>query len=174
MSTDIYKAVTAALVLLSIILSAALARSCRTSGKLRPPDIQTVTDTVLIRDTAFIEKPEAESVATVDTILVRTVEHVPGDTVRITDTVYVRLPIEQRHYSGKEYDAWISGYRPRLDSIRIYRNTLQLTGTSIVQTQTRPKRWGIGIQIGYGMTLTPSPQFHPYIGIGISYDILSF
>ena len=35
------------------------------------------------------------------------------------DTVFVHLPIEQRQYSDPSYTAWVSGYRPQLDSIQI-------------------------------------------------------
>lgn len=73
-----------------------------------------------------------------------------------------------------DYDAWISGYRPELDSLRIYRNTAQLINTTTVKTYQRPKRWGIGIQVGYGMTVAAEPKLHPYIGIGLSYNILTF
>ena len=50
-------------------------------------------------------------------------------TKKTTDTIYlqskdkneVAIEIEQKHYSENEvYDAWISGYKPQLDSIKTY------------------------------------------------------
>lgn len=50
-------------------------------------------------------------------------------TKRTTDTIYlqandkneVAIKIEQKHYSENGvYDAWISGYKPQLDSIKTY------------------------------------------------------
>lgn len=50
-------------------------------------------------------------------------------TKKTTDTIYlpannkneVALEIEQKHYSENDvYDAWISGYKPQLDSIKTY------------------------------------------------------
>lgn len=96
------------------------------------------------------------------------------DYVRLTDTVYVHIPVEQKHYSAPEYDAWVSGYRPSLDSLRIHTQSARITSTIPIPATSKPRRWGIGIQMGYGMTAAPRPEFHPYIGIGISYNILTF
>jgi hypothetical protein len=38
----------------------------------------------------------------------------------------------------------------------------------------RPKRLGIGINVGYGIILDKKPVFRPYIGIGINYNIIEF
>ena len=60
------------------------------------------------------------SVPIIDTLLLP----VPiTDTLMLHDTVLVHLPIEQRQYSDPRYTAWVSGYRPQLDSIRIYQQT---------------------------------------------------
>ena len=105
---------------------------------------------------------------------------IPTPPLRITDTIYIRLPIEQRYYTGPHYEAWISGHRPRLDSLRIRTEALRLTtATTVSHTataarQSKTGRWGLGIQLGYGMTIAPQPQLRPYIGIGISYNILTF
>lgn len=96
------------------------------------------------------------------------------DTVLICDTVYVHLPVEQKHYSAPEYDAWVSGYRPSLDSLRIHTQSARITSTIPIPAPPKPRRWGIGIQVGYGMTAAPRPEFHPYIGIGISYNFIRF
>lgn len=84
------------------------------------------------------------------------------------DSAIVELPIIQRHYADSTYEAWISGpVDPQLDSLRVFAPT-----TIITKREWKPpKRWHIGPTIGYGYT----PQgFQPYIGVSITYSILSF
>ena len=78
----------------------------------------------------------------------------------VFDTVMVRLPIESKHYEGANYEAWVSGYEPSLDSINVYNRT-------IVQKQ-KPKRWSIGVQGGVGIT---PKGVQPYLGVGISFRL---
>ena len=40
---------------------------------------------------------------------------------------------------------------------------------------TKPKRWGIGLQAGYGVSLHNGEVFPaPYIGVGLSYSIINW
>lgn len=86
------------------------------------------------------------------------------DTMRIGDTVVHR---EQAYYEDSLYRAWVSGYRPRLDSLQIFPKTVYQTVTNdIYHTITpRKKRWGLGMQVGYGY---PSGI---YAGVGVSYNL---
>ena len=164
----------AALAITVLALSVALVSEHRSSADFRIPEITMRTDTVIIRDTVLIDRPVEAGARTIDTILISTALPAHGDTVRLTDTVYVHLPVEQKHYSAPEYDAWVSGYRPSLDSLRIHTQSARITNTIPLPVHPKSKRWGIGIQVGYGMTAAPRPEFHPYIGLGISYNIFSF
>lgn len=83
------------------------------------------------------------------------------------DSAEVVLPVEQKHYRGNEYEAWVSGYHPQLDSISIYNRMTETTITKI----GRKNRWGIGINAGIGITPRGAA---PYIGIGVSYSFFSF
>ena len=139
----------AALAITVLALSVALVSRRRSRADFPIPEITIRSDTVLVRDTVLI-------------------------TVRLTDTVYVHLPVEQKHYSAPEYDAWVSGFRPSLDSLKLHTQSARITNTIPLPVHPKSKRWGIGIQVGYGMTAAPRPEFHPYIGIGISYNIFSF
>ena len=134
-----------------------------------PGEMKVKVDTLFVYDTIFIEKPVIKKVETIDTLLLP----VPTtDTLMLHDTVLIHLPIEQRQYSDPRYTAWVSGYRPQLDSIRIYQ---QREFTKEVKTVTKPKRWGIGLQAGYGVSISNKQiQATPYIGIGISYNILTW
>lgn len=126
-----------------------------------------VRDTLVIRDTVRIEKPVAKYIRTTDTIYVCV-----SDTVRMRDTMFVRLPVEQREYSDSLYRLQVSGYRPQLDWIEVYPTTVKVTET---QTVTIPKktRWGIGVQVGYGATLHDKQVvLSPYVGLGVSYHFI--
>ena len=133
-------------------------------------EMKVKADTLFVYDTIFIEKPVFKKVEIIDTIRMP----VPiTDTLMLHDTILVYLPIEQRQYSDPRYTAWVSGYRPQLDSIQIYQQTEYITKE--VKTVTKPKRWGIGLQAGYGVSISNKQiQATPYIGIGISYNILTW
>ncbi|WP_273372993.1 DUF6808 domain-containing protein [Alistipes megaguti] len=77
----------------------------------------------------------------------------------------MNVPITQKVYETDDYRAYVSGYQPSLDSL------LFKQPTQIVRIKEKPKRWGIGVQVGYGFT----PQgAQPYIGVGISYNLFRF
>lgn len=88
-----------------------------------------------------------------------------------TDTVYIdrgggfSVPIERRHYRKEGmYDAWVSGFRPSLDSISVYarsRETL-IHHTEVVAMERR--RWDIYPYAGFKAF---SGTFKPNIGIAI-------
>lgn len=89
------------------------------------------------------------------------------DTIQVGDTVVQR---EQVLYEDSLYRAWVSGYRPRLDSIEVYPRTVTHTITNDIYHSIIPKRkrWGLGLQAGYG---------YPggfYVGGGISYNLFQW
>lgn len=86
------------------------------------------------------------------------------DTMRIGDTVVHR---EQNYYEDSLYRAWVSGYRPRLDSLQVFPRTVTNTVTNDIYHTIIPKskRWGLGLQAGYGY---PGGV---YIGIGVSCNL---
>lgn len=84
------------------------------------------------------------------------------------DSAIVDLPILQRHYADSTYEAWVSGpVDPRLDSVRVFARTTIVTR----REWKSPKRWHLGITAGFAVT---PKGFQPYIGVGITYSILSF
>ncbi len=89
--------------------------------------------------------------------------------VLIDDTAkMVMLPITQQVYRDTTYTAWVSGYRPQLDSIEVYPRTLIVRQTAL--PAARPRRWSFGIQAGYGYT---PKGMQPYVGIGININLLN-
>lgn len=118
-------------------------------------------DTIV--DTIKVVKPIAkDSVITrykvVEVERVNYVDSVNTFNEVVFDTVQVRLPIISKHYEGESYEAWISGYEPSLDSIKVYQR----------EVKTKQSRWSIGLQGGVGVT----PRgVQPYVGIGIGYRL---
>lgn len=129
----------------------------RPHGSL-PAEIRTETkvNTVVKVDTLLISLPMAPL------LTIRLT-----DTMRIGDTVVYR---EQAYYEDSLYRAWVSGYRPRLDSLMVFPKTVYQTVTNDIYHTITPKkkRWGLGLQAGYG---------YPggfYVGGGISYDLFQW
>lgn len=83
------------------------------------------------------------------------------------DSVSVEMPIVQRTYRDSSYTAWISGYDARLDSIEVYRWQETVT----IKEQRPAKHWHLGVTGGYGLGIT---GLQPYIGVGLTYSIISF
>lgn len=131
------------------------------------------SDTITVIDTIAYRYPVPKDSAvvryeTVRLMVADTARVTVTDTVRVTDSVEVVVPITQRVYSDSLYRAYVSGYRPQLDSIFVYPRTNYVTTT----VKEKPKRWGIGLQAGYGYS--PGNGMSPYLGIGVSYNIYSF
>lgn len=160
---------------LQILVAVVLAALCVLSGYLlgrrapAPPEvkIETVTDTLRIRDTLLVEKPVPVEVRVVDTMLVAV-----ADTISINDTVYLHLPREIKRYEDSLFRAQVSGYRPALDWIEVYPQTEVVTRNMSVEPR---KRWGIGLQAGYGAYAAGGQvRLAPYLGVGISYNLIRF
>lgn len=83
-----------------------------------------------------------------------------GDTVH--EPVYVPVSITSKEYKTDDYRLSISGYKPNLDYIEVYRRTEYITKT------ISPRRWGIGAIAGYGIG---KHGLSPYVGIGGFYRI---
>ena len=91
-----------------------------------------------------------------------------------SDCSDVIIPITQKVYTDDStYIAYVSGYMASLDSFSFMRRTETIINT-IPRPTVKDKRWCIGVQIGYGITTSSTPQFTPYIGIGLSYKLFNF
>ena len=140
-------------------------RSCRSNF----PEIGGIvkTDTLRIRDTVFKDRPVPVEVKVVDTMPVPVT-----DTVTVNDTVYLSLPRETKLYGDTTYRAQVSGFRPSLDWIEVYPQTTVVTKNIFVDSR---KRWGIGVQAGCGAYFDGGDvSLSPYVGIGISWNILTW
>jgi len=136
------------------------------------PVIESVTrDTVTRIDTVYQYHPmpvEVEKVRTEYRWLTRVTTDTVTDYTVLHDSVLVEVPIESRHYNTPEYDAWVSGYQPSLDSIRVYQKENYITERVVVSKP--PNRFTIGLQGGYGYGFK-SKTWEPYVGIGVGIRI---
>lgn len=86
----------------------------------------------------------------------------------VTDSVVVALPEEQAVYSDSLYTAWVSGYRPKLDSIHL---RIPHTTTTITRTETAPApRLVIGPTIGAGYGIG-GRRADVFVGISVTYNL---
>lgn len=124
----------------------------------KPEPYRTVRDTVTIRDTVrdTIPQPFIVRFDHWDTLYVPLyIDTTTADSVLVP----VSIPIERKEYRTDDYRAVVSGYKPSLDVMEVFRKTQTVTVTE------KAKRWGIGPQVGVGY---PGGW---YVGVGISYDI---
>lgn len=166
-------------------------------------------DTVIVRDTVPDYQPVPVDSATTRYIT-RYLPVVKNDTINhfvevskmIHDTVEVEIPITSKHYKSKDYDAWVSGYEPSLDSIKVYKETQYITET-ITRTVKENKHFFVGVAGGteynpdkqtfaplaelrmtfkknrWGVGVAGGCQrtggkFEPFVKGMVSYDMLSF
>lgn len=148
----------------------------RNSVAVGKPSVKVERDTVTIHDTVPDYHPVTKDSVLVKWMTVRVPMEGPRqsrDTVYRTDTVEVELPVTQKHYLTENYQAWVSGYRPALDSIEVYQKERIVTETITVTQQAKKKHWGIGFNGGYGYDFNTKTAA-PFFGVGISYNLITF
>jgi hypothetical protein len=86
---------------------------------------QPVDGTVVRYITRYLPTAKRDTASRVDHFrdFTQKVEHLRDTTKMIA----VEVPITSKHYHAKEYDAWVSGYEPSLDSIKVYKETQYIT-----------------------------------------------
>ena len=128
--------------------------------------ITPVTKIDTIRDTILVVKKENVIKVIRDTLV--NVEFI-RDTVD-TAKVVADIPIVQKEYSDDStYTAWVSGYRPSLDSISIYRKNISTNKETVIK-KNDIHRLGIG-PVVYGGYNFGTKKLDYGIGIGVSYHI---
>ena len=149
--------------LVGLLAGAALLYFCWARPALnREPEVIVKTDTLVVRDTVTMTElvPVIRRVTDTVRVEVQTIQH---------DTVSVLLPREEVVYQDTSYYAVISGFQPRLDTLSVYPETRTIYIEKTIREPT--KHWGLGIQGGVGAGIS---GFTPYIGIGVSYNLLSW
>ena len=81
------------------------------------------------------------------------------------DSVDVAIPVTQKYYKEDEYEAWISGYMPSLDSINIY------APTKVINHYEKTPLVDVSIGLQGGIGWIGGNNYRPYIGIGVQIGI---
>lgn len=158
----------------------------RTAGKPQIDPNGGKVDTLYVRDTTAFTEPQIDPkpdvlvkeipvpVYVADSSAIDSLLNECARLEKVGDSLQLVLLRVQRHYSDSTYDAWVSGVDPRLDSIKTYHTNMVIT-EQIPVVQVKKTRWGVGIQAGYGATLDHNVvSLSPYVGVGVSYNILSW
>lgn len=139
-------------------------------------------DTLFIRDTNTFTEPKKEPspnilikeipvpVYVADSSAIDSLLNECARLERVGDSLRLVLLRVQRHYSDSTFDAWVSGVDPRLDSIKTYQTNIVIN-KEFPAIQVKKTRWGLGVQAGAGVG---KDGLTPYVGVGISYNILSW
>jgi len=131
--------------------------------------IKEKVDTLLIFDTITLTKP-----VFVEKIQLDSVYMPVTDTLWKHDTLYVYLVREQIQWQDSLCRVYASGINPQVDSVTHFVQETIITREIPVPVKVK-SRWGLGIQVGYGAGINGKQVYlTPYVGVGISYNILSW
>ena len=131
--------------------------------------IKEKVDTLLIFDTITLTKP-----VFVEKIQLDSVYMPVTDTLWKHDTLYVYLVREQIQWQDSLCRVYASGINPQVDSVTHFVQETIITREISVPVKVK-SRWGLGIQVGYGAGINGKQVYMtPYVGVGISYNILSW
>ena len=137
--------------------------------KLPVEPIKEKVDTLLIFDTITLTKP-----VFVEKIQLDSVYMPVTDTLWKHDTLYVYLEREQIQWQDSLCRVYASGINPQVDSVTHFVQETIINREVSVPVKVK-SRWGLGIQVGYGAGINGKQMYlTPYVGVGISYNILSW
>lgn len=134
------------------------------------PDVRVERDTLIVRDTDFIDRPYPVYVARIRTDTVRLALVDSSHTTVIEDSATVEVPITRKVYEDSTYRCVISGYNANLDSLWVYHTTKEITVTRTVKIP--PKHWGFGVSAGPSLLVTPKGDVKGGLGVtaGLTYN----
>lgn len=152
------KAITAILCLTVGFVAGRITGSKHEQTQTMPmPTVQLIHDTVRVIEPQYVHSVETQRVE-----VPMAVAHLDTADAMPADSIIVEIPVESRQYVGESYRAYVSGWRPRLDSLILTRSVAAVTVSPATQQHSR---FSAGIQAGVG--LTPK-GLQPYVGIGLT------
>lgn len=150
-------------IVVAILIGFLVGRRCPRNDPGEPPTPK--ADTLFIRDTFKVTEPKYITRRVVDSI-----PYPVTDTIRMRDTLYVILERQQVTWEDSLSRVYASGVNPHVDSVIHFTQDLIIT-KEIPVIQVKKTRWGIGIQAG---ATADKDGVIPYVGVGVSYNILSW
>ena len=145
----------------AVLLGFLVGQRCPRNGGGETPTPK--VDTLVIRDTFKVTEPIYVTKRVVDSI-----PYPVTDTLRLRDTLYVILEREQIRWEDSLSVVYASGVMPQVDSVIHHTENLIITKEIPVIKKTR---WGLGVQAGVG---AGKGGLTPYVGVGVSYNLLSW
>lgn len=136
---------------------------------MRGPQVETTVERDTIwKDTTIYQPQPAETVDIGKTVYLRIPyhEYLPGDTIH--DSIDVPVPIVQKRYDDSLYTAWVSGYEPNLDSIRVREREIITTITNVVDRPSSRFSIGPSVGLGYGVL---NKQCDVFVGFTATWNI---
>lgn len=108
-----------------------------------PSTVYIKGDTVRIRDTIrdTIPKPAKRTPKRIDTVYLPILIDATTDRTVEGDSIPVLVPIVSKEYKTDNYRAIVSGYKPSLDFMEVYRDKEIITLSPL----QKKKRWGLGL-----------------------------
>ena len=125
-------------------------------------------DTLVVFDTITQYKPVIEERVVLEKVYVPVT-----DTLWAHDTLLVYLERESLVWQDSLSRVFASGIMPQIDSVQHFVKERVVT-RELTKIVKNPCRWGIGIHAGYGVQLGDQIRTAPYVGIGVSYNLLSW
>lgn len=148
--------------LLGISIGLLIGRRMSGPAEIREIEVsRTDTLTIVKIDTVKIIKPQPYEVVVRDTVYLQNPQYPQGDV----------LVQEVKTYKDSSYTVTISGINAYLEHIEVYPKTVTKYITTTEFVREKPKKWGIGIQAGYGIGRN---GLQPYVGVGVSYNLIRF
>lgn len=168
MGTDTIRRIVFAVVavVMALLLSYVIGRRDGLNSAVRGEEES--VDTIYVRDTITQYEPILEERVVLEKVLIPVV-----DTLWIHDTLYVIQEREQVMWQDSLSIVYASGIMPEIDSVQHFISERVVT-RELTQVVKKPCRWGIGFHAGYGIQLGEQVKTAPYIGVGVSYNILSW
>lgn len=145
----------------AVLLGFLVGQRCPRNGGGETPTPK--VDTLVIRDTIKVTEAISVTKKVVDSIL-----YPVTDTLMLRDTLYVFLEREQIRWEDSLAVVYASGVMPQVDSVIHHTENLIITKEIPVIKKTR---WGLGVQAGVG---AGKGGLTPYVGVGVSYNLLSW
>ena len=157
------KVMTILCVILLILIGILIGQKHRQKLPVEPPEIK--VDTLVVRDTIMQYKPIFTDKIKVDSVLIPV-----KDTIVIRDSVYIYMDREKITWRDSLCEVYASGIMPQVDSVRHFREYQYVTIETAIPVKEK-SHWGVGINAGYGVG---KGGLTPYVGVGISYNLLSW
>ena len=165
-----------ALFLLSVVTNVWLIKR----GQVEPEPQVVIEHDTLWRDTTITKPVAADSTKTGEIVYIRIPYPVPSgcqgtvpwqDSAKVQspDSLEIPIPIEQKRYEDSLYTAWVSGFRPALDSIRLHQPEITTTITETI-VQKAP-RLSVGLSVGPGVSIDKDHHMGIYVGFTAQYRL---